>query len=317
MRWSIPSNVWYAVALVMVVSLALTVYADVGEVVRVLGRYQWWLLPLAMGLTLTNQALRFVKWEYLLRELDIDVPLLGSLGVFTSALVMILTPGKLGDFWKSWLLRDDHGVPISRSSPVVAVERLTDLVGVICLALLGVYTFGRSVVLTVGLLGTLFVGVALLRHRPTCERLFDLLGRIPRVGDHVGSVRRTYENSYELLRADVLTVTIGLSVVSWFCECLGLWLILSGFGVDPGILASAFVFALSSILGALSLLPGGIGATEGSMTLLLVELDVSRSVAVGATLLTRAVTLWFSAGLALAALPSYYVYRRQMPGGSD
>jgi uncharacterized membrane protein YbhN (UPF0104 family) len=230
---------------------------------------------------------------------------------------MVLSPGKVGELWKAWLLRDDHDVPVGRSSPVVAVERLTDLVGVVALAVVGSYAFQRSTAITLGLLGALVAGIVLLRHRPTCEAAFDLAARLPRAGTAADTLRRLYDNSYALLRVDVLAVTVGLSVVSWFCECLGLWLLLSGFGVDATVLEAAFVFAFASVVGTLSFLPGGVGATEGSMTLLLVELGAPRSAAVGATLLVRAATLWFSASLALAALPGYRVHRRRVASGSD
>lgn len=313
----LPTAVWRVLAVVLLVSLALAVYADAGDLFATLRRYEWWLLPAAMGLTLLNQGLRFLKWEFLLRRVGIDVPLVDSAGVFASALVMILSPGKIGELWKSWMLRDEHGVPVRRSSPVVAVERLTDLVGVVVLALFGVRAFGRSVPVVVGLLGCLVVGVAVLGHESTCHRLLDAFERVPRVNRHVGAARRLYENSTRLLRADVLVAASALSAASWLFECLALWVILGGFGANVGLPAAAFVFAFSSILGAVSFLPGGVGVTEGSMTLLLVELGTTRDVAVGATLLTRAATLWFSAGIALVALPGYYTWRRRGTDGGE
>jgi uncharacterized protein (TIRG00374 family) len=65
---------------------------------------------------------------------------------------------------------------------------------------------------------------------------------------------------------------------------------------------------VASILGAVSLLPGGLGVTEGSMTGLLLVFDVERVQAASTTLVIRAATLWFVAGLALAV---YLYYRCQ------
>lgn len=96
-----------------------------------------------------------------------------------------------------------------------------------------------------------------------------------------------------------LTVTTAISILSWGMECLGLWIVLRGFGADVSVLVAAFVFAFASILGAVSLLPGGLGVTGGSMTGLLLVFNVERVTAVSATLVVRAATLWFSAGLAL------------------
>jgi len=47
-------------------------------------------------------------------------------------------------------------------------------------------------------------------------------------------------------------------------------------------------------VGALSMLPGGLGVTEGSLTLMLVQKGLSEPNAFAATFIVRAVTLWFA-----------------------
>jgi uncharacterized membrane protein YbhN (UPF0104 family) len=300
------TSVWRFLLAGMVVTLVLSIYADAGDLLRTLHRFDWRLLVAAVGLTLGNQALRFVKWEYLLRELDIHIPLRTSVQIFGSALIMIISPGKVGDFWKAWLLRDEKEIRIDRSSPVVVVERLTDLLAVGVLSLLGVVVFGRSPTALFVLLGLVIVGVIVLRHRPTCLWLLGMLNYLPFGGRLVGPLRQLYENSYELLTVRVLFVTGVMSLCSWALECVGMWIILQGFGANVSVLAAAFVFAFSSIVGALSMLPGGVGATEGTMTALLLRLGIGRGTAVGATLLVRAATLWF---VAIAAVGIYGYYR--------
>jgi len=57
-----------------------------------------------------------------------------------------------------------------------------------------------------------------------------------------------------------------------------------------------------TIAGALSFLPGGLGVTEGTMTLALVRWHLDRATAVAATLLTRLATLWFAVLLGIGFL---------------
>jgi len=77
---------------------------------------------------------------------------------------MILTPGKLGEIWKDWLVQETREVPLDRTIPVVGVERLTDVLGVLALSLAGVLAFGGSVWQMAGLLG-LIVALVFLLHR--------------------------------------------------------------------------------------------------------------------------------------------------------
>jgi uncharacterized protein (TIRG00374 family) len=64
------------------------------------------------------------------------------------------------------------------------------------------------------------------------------------------------------------------------------------------------IYAATTIAGALSFLPGGLGVTEASMTMLLVHgaAHVDKATAVDATLLTRLATLWFAVLLGLVCL---------------
>jgi len=64
------------------------------------------------------------------------------------------------------------------------------------------------------------------------------------------------------------------------------------------------IYAGTTIAGALSFLPGGLGVTEGAMTLALVSgaAHFDRASAVAATLLTRLATLWFAVALGIAFL---------------
>ncbi|HYF53288.1 MAG TPA: lysylphosphatidylglycerol synthase domain-containing protein, partial [Salinarimonas sp.] len=55
----------------------------------------------------------------------------------------------------------------------------------------------------------------------------------------------------------------------WGLECLGVYLCAVGLGADAGFLMVTFVFAVSSLLGVLSMIPGGIGAVEAGLALLL------------------------------------------------
>ena len=305
---TLRENLWQFVVLGLAVTLVLSIYADLDALLAAFRSFDTRLLAIVLALTLGNQLLRFVKWEYLLGEVDVSLPTTTSFYIFGSGLVMIMTPGKVGEVWKAWLVRDTNETPIATTMPVIAVERISDLLGVVCISLLGVLAFDRSPVVLFVLLGGVVGGVVLLQYEPAGHWVIDHSERLPVIGDKAASVRELYENSKRLLRVRPLGVTTGLSIVSWGLECVGLWLVVRGFGGDISVVAAAFVFAVASILGAVSLLPGGLGVTEGSMTGLLLVFGVSSTVAASATIVIRAATLWFVAGLALLV---YGAFRRR------
>jgi uncharacterized protein (TIRG00374 family) len=96
-----------------------------------------------------------------------------------------------------------------------------------------------------------------------------------------------------------------LSLVSWGFECFGYYLILQNFNVDFGFLWASFSYSFSTIVGAISMLPGGLGLTEGSLTFLLVQKKVSVDVSVATTFIVRVVTLWFAVMVGIVSLSFY------------
>lgn len=309
-------NFWRFVVLGLAVTLVLSVYSNLGDLFKALDAFDWRLVPVVLLLTVFNQLLRFIKWEYLLNKIDVDLSLSNSFQIFGSGLIMVMTPGKMGEVWKSWLIRDTEGSSVSKTMSVVLTERLTDLFGISAWAMLGIIAFDRSPLVLIALLGIVLTGVAVLQNESLCLTVLGKLNRVPLLEKMSGQMERLYRSSKHLLRLRPLTVTSWLSVFSWGMECLGFWIVLRGFGADIGFLAASFVFASASILGVISLIPGGLGVTEGSMTGLLLVFGANRATAVGSTLLIRAATLWFSTAMALLIYIYYQRNQAPDPGGS-
>ncbi|MCX5930869.1 MAG: flippase-like domain-containing protein, partial [Cyanobacteria bacterium] len=86
-------------------------------------------------------------------------------------------------------------------------------------------------------------------------------------------------------------------------EGLSLALLLRGMG-EPSVSWGGCIVAHTSagLLGALSLLPGGLGSTEAGTVGLLSLQGISLSAATSATLLIRLMTLWFATALGALCL---------------
>lgn len=298
-------GVWVTAVLTVVVFAALFVYADAGSVIDAFARFDPLAFVAVVALTTVGYVFRFGKWEFYLRELDVDVPLRTSLTVFFSGLMMVVTPGKAGEVWKAWLLRDMEGVPASRTTSVVGAERITDLLSLSLLAVVGVVAYGRSPTLLFAVAVVFALGIGLLQWRAGCLRVLAWLESVPVVGEYAEALETFYESTYVLFRLRPLSVATLLGVVAWGLEGVALWIALEGFGIEAAFLVGIFVFALGSVVGAVSMLPGGLGAAEASMTGLLLTFGVPEPVAVGATMVIRVGTLWYAAALGLVVFSAH------------
>jgi len=288
--------------------LAFTIYADFDQVLKAFEEFNWLLLPLLLVLSLLNYFCRFFKWDYYLSVIKVKVSKVDSLSIFMSGLVMSVTPGKMGELLKSYLVKELNQTPVSRTIPVIFAERITDFISLLFLALIGayVYNYGRSVVIAVSVF--FFLVVVIISSKRLALPLLKLLEKSSFLKKHLTGIHSAYESSYLLLRPVPLIKMTLLSFGSWFFECLGYYLILINFGIDVSLLWATFSYCFATIAGAVTMLPAGLGVTEGSLTFLLIREGAPKEIAVASTFIVRVVTLWFAV---LVGIISVTLYQRR------
>jgi len=252
-------------------------------------------VPLLLGLALLNYLLRYARWHMYLRALGVRIGHWRNFQVFMAGLAMSVTPGKAGEALKAHLLRRDINNPWPVGLPAVFAERLTDLMGVVILVVIGLSCLpvvGRGV----ALLGVVTCLVLfLIFSRPTfLKPLIRLVGKMPRMAGPSESLAEMQTNVQQLLSFRLLMVALSISVVAWFSECLVLYFALVVSGGKASLMEATFVYALSTLAGAFSLIPGGLIVTEGSMAGLLRLFGVELSRGAMVTLIVRLCTLWFA-----------------------
>jgi uncharacterized protein (TIRG00374 family) len=280
-------------------------YSGFHKVMDALAHYAWATAVGALCLAAINYLLRFLKWEMYLRRLGVRIPLRDSFGIFLSGFSLTVTPGKVGEVLKSYLLREAHGVPMARTAPIVVAERLTDLVALASLALIGVGALAGGERVAWAALALVGVAVACVASEKLAHGIIDVVGAMPVVGKLAPKLREFYGSTKTLLHPTPLVVATLLSIVAWLCECVAFWLVLRGFsGAAASLKLCTFIYATMTIAGALSFLPGGLGVQEIGMVKLLIAQahGVSEPMAAAATFITRLCTLWFAVVIGVVAL---------------
>jgi glycosyltransferase 2 family protein len=298
-RW-----VWLAIAIVVLAG----VYALAGDLRGAgarLAEFGWSAFIAALALSLANYVVRFVRWQVYLRHQRVAIPVSSSALVFGAGLSLAITPAKLGELVKSYLLRELHGIPATRTAPIVVAERVTDLLALVVIALAGVALYGVEPLGISIAAGLIVLGLALLAWPAPGRGLIELVTR-PRLARRAREpLLAIHAGLAELCRPRLLACATLLAVPAWACECVGFALIVNAFpGAQVDVALAMTIYAATTIAGALSFLPGGLGVTEGAMTVLLVELasNVDRPTALDAALLARLATLWFGVAVGLGFL---------------
>jgi glycosyltransferase 2 family protein len=231
---------------------------------------------------------------------------------------MTISPGKLGEVLKSVFVREVSGAAISRTAPAVVAERITDGTGVVAWGLMGAlaFSFGPGVLLA--FLAIAALGIAILRSKRLSLLAERALLKVPLLDRLAPTVHVFHASSNELLATRPLIVGTVVSFLSWGLEILAVYLCAVGIGAQLPFLVMVFVFAVGSLVGVGSMLPGGIGAAEATMAgLFKFYAGLAAGLAVALTFVIRLVTLWFATLIGIAGL---FVVRRllgEAPQGTD
>lgn len=316
---SLRTKIIVSAALGLAVLLGLSLFSDISAVGDSLGTFNWLMLPAILGFTVLNYVLRWLKWDYYLRKLKMGQGVSGwqSGILFTAGMVMAVTPAKVGEVLKSALLKRLNGTPISKSAPIVLAERLTDGLAMLLLMATGLTLYPPAQPLFWLLVALSVLGVAVLQNQRLASGLLGWMERRPMLSKFAKPLHHFYENSAALLSGRLLVVSTLISLVSWAGECVAMYFVFRGLGVEPSwllLVQATFIFAASTLFGLVSFLPGGLGASEVSSTALIVAMvGLAKGPASAATIIIRFCTLWFGVLLGMVAL-SLFARRHGLSG---
>jgi uncharacterized membrane protein YbhN (UPF0104 family) len=192
---------------------------------------------------------RGYRFEYIISKLGFKTSVAFSTeSVAISQMVNVITPARLGDFVRAYVFKM-RDVPISTCVSALAVERFFDLFAVIILsfvsiALLGSFKFLKTTIYASLILLFLIALVFLL------SRMENVIGKMSK------EVNRVLRGGFVSLMA--------LSIFNWTLDVLTCYVISLTFGVNVWVIALSV--AISNIVKAIPVTPGGIGAYEVVMT---------------------------------------------------
>lgn len=267
--------------------------------------FSWWAFFAALGLSSFNYVLRFLKWEFYLRRLQIKgIPKWDSFLIFLSGFVLTVTPGKVGEVFKSAVLESTHKVDLAKTAPIIIAERLTDVIAIVTLVVIGSLGFsgGAPWAIAGGLAVSL--GLLLISWPAPIRRL---LARLKRGSLKTQALVPRLETAHLSLmlvaHPRALFLPTVLSLIGWGSEGIALNLLLRGFGETVPVTLSLFFYSTATLAGALVPVPGGLGVAEGLIQSQLIQLGgVAEGAATGSMLMIRFATLWWAVIVGFIAL---------------
>lgn len=234
-----------------------------------------------LGLTATWLMLRFIRWQFLLRRVGMRLPIRPSLAAYLAALPGTATPAYVGEALRAVFLRRRFGAPWRTTLAVLVIERLYDVVALALIAAaVGGWRGMQIAAVAIGAVLLLAVGLTPVARRS---------------GIGEAALRRLRDPA---TIAPALLLSLGAWTLAGLLYAAGAAAL--GASLPPA--TGARIFAESTLLGAVTLLPAGVGVTGSLAIVALQDLGFAVGAAVSIVTLVRLTSTGAVLGIGLVFL---------------
>ena len=290
------------VAVVVIYAIFLFI-SDFSIISEKISNFKTNYLPLILLSVSASWIPIIVKWHFLLKNCEIDIPLRKSIAVFFAGVAFEITPGQIGTLVKSQLLKTSFNIPRTKTVPIIAVEKVYDLISAILASIVGIIILGIEPYLIIIAILVLAVIFFFIYYRPASEIFFKRITKTKFFSKYIDNISEFHAIFQKSTNVKIATICILLGVTYWFIISTAAYYILLAFDINVlDYLTVLAIYTTSILLGAISFIPAGIGITEGSIAGLLTLNGIDVSTALILSVMIRVLTLWFSVSVGFIAL---------------
>ena len=276
---------WLPRLLGIVLSVIAIAVVGPRKVASGLGAANPWLVAIAGVAVFPLLAPKARRWQIILADFGIALPWRDAFRFYAIGLwAAIVTPGQLGDGLKAWYVQS-RGGNLAPALASVIVDRLFDVLMLLCAASVGVAIYGAAFGAQFVVVGALTVvtllGIAVAARPSLRRRAATLLPPALRV--RIGRLRWVAAVQDAHLAGTSLLLALSWSVVSFAATLARIYLCFRAVDVRLSLMTFIAVVGLSSLAGLLSV--SGIGTRDWALIALLGREGIGHETALAASFL--------------------------------
>ena len=278
-------------------------FSDLNLISDQLANFKIEFLPPILILVTISWFILFARWQILLKNSNIIIPLKSSFGIFISGFSLQFIPGEAGEFLKVQLLKNKFNITRSKTSPIIITEMLYNAIGLVALSVTSIWFFEFTIYIFVVFSILLVLLFYLINNKKYFLKIINKFLKIRFFKKYAEATSESLEIIQNLTKGKVLVYSVTLSIFFWLIECIAIHLLLSSFGINTiELLALIPMYTSSIILGVVSFLPFGLGVFEGSLAGFMSLHGIHISISLTIVILARIITRWYSVFVGLVAL---------------
>ena len=291
------------IVIVIIVYAIFLFLADIDKITDKIINFKPEFILIIIPLTILSWIIVYLRWNILLKTIKVEIPHSINFQIFLASGALGITPGKVGELFKSQILKDKFNIPRTKTAPLFIVEKFLDSIGALIVTLFGIWFFPEIGYLAIFGLFVLLLVFKILTSKKLFDKALILFCKFKYFQKYFEPLSSSHEIlNHTLYNKNMLLLSL-LSIAYWIVIGAAAFFVVQGFGISTiELLNMISIYSSSIILGALSFIPGGIGVAEGSLIGLFLLHSIDFSEAIVIVVLIRLFTLWFSTIVGFIAL---------------
>jgi uncharacterized protein (TIRG00374 family) len=293
------------VIIIAVVGLyaAFFIVSDIRTVYDKITSFKIEFLLIIIPLVTTGWFVLFARWHLLLKNSKILIPKKDSLLIFFSGFALTIIPGKVGELIKSQLLKTKFEVPRSKTVPIVMLEQMYTLIGLVIISFFGIWFFELGAYVLGFFTALLIFAFILISSKKVFNKLIAIFEKRKFTSRFAEPLSSSYDIIKKSTKGSITFYASALTTVFWLIEAVVVYFVLLAFGVENmEFLMVIPTYATSLMLGFLSFLPMGLGVVEGSLASFFSLQGIEVSLSLTIVIIIRIFTRWYGVAVGFVAL---------------
>jgi len=258
-------------------------------------------LSIILALNFSVLLIKGFRQHIILKKLGISISNKDNLMLYFAGLSMLVTPGGTGQIIKSYFLKNKFGIQISKSFPLVFVEKYNDLIAIMTIVtIVLVLIQNYELLLVVSVIWIIIILIySALRSNKIYKKFELIFNKVGFLKKRINGFSKSYYGLQTTTSKKMMAKNWFFSIVAWSVDAIAVYFVFLGFNQNLDLVYTTFVMYTSLLVGFITLLPSGLGVTELSFMGLLTSKGIEISLAASIIIMIRLTSIWFATVIGL------------------
>ena len=283
------------IIIVIIIYASFLFLSDINKISEKIINFKIEFMPIIITLVIISWIIVYIRWNILLKIIQVKIPHKVNFQIFLAGGALGITPGKIGELYKSQILKDKFDIPRSKTAPLFIVEKFFDVTGALVVTSLGIWFIPELGYLSIIGIISLFFVFRILISKKLFNKVLVFFSKIKYFKKFLEPLASSHEILIQIFKNKKMFFVFLLSIFYWLVIGAAAYFILQGFGITTIELINVIsTYSSSLLIGAISFIPGGIVVAEGSLVGLFSIQGINLADSMVIVVIIRLFTLWFS-----------------------